>query len=93
MIASLERELAGDFGSYLCGSLRIFALSALKGYFNAEAAEIRRGSPRRRLSLLRSFCCTSQIRLHEVYTELLSEQRNMGFIEHGEMIAAHHYDF
>ena len=28
---------------FLCGSLRIFAFSALKGYFNVEAAEIRRG--------------------------------------------------
>jgi hypothetical protein len=26
----------------LCGPLRIFAFSALNGYFNAEAAEIRR---------------------------------------------------
>ncbi len=30
----------------LCGPLRISAFSALKSYFNAEAAEIRRGAQR-----------------------------------------------
>jgi hypothetical protein len=32
--------------TYLCGSLRNFAFSALKGYFNADVAEVRRGSQR-----------------------------------------------
>jgi hypothetical protein len=32
------------------------------------------------------------IRLREVHTELLREQRNMRLIEHREMIALHHFD-
>ena len=35
---------------FLCGPLRISAISALKGYFSAEIAEIRRG-PQREASL------------------------------------------
>jgi hypothetical protein len=32
---------------FLCGPLRISAISALKGYFSAEIAEIRRAPQRR----------------------------------------------
>jgi hypothetical protein len=32
-----------QFGVFLCGPLRISAISALKGYFSAGIAEIRRG--------------------------------------------------
>jgi len=36
----------GSNFNLLCGPLRISAFSALKGYFNTEPAEIRRGAQR-----------------------------------------------
>lgn len=52
-VKSLEMLNEGQVEKvFLCGPLRISAFSALKSYFNAEVAEVRRG-PQRKLKLAR----------------------------------------